>query len=176
MKKILTTNNFSTDLLKFPYSKRLDRSLRRLHNSCYPKVKINRRVPLIKQNYYTTINNDSTDTNKHKIKVNERFNSLLDNLNIESYKNKLGKKIVIEYSYNSILDFNSFINKIFNIIHPKVNYMLIMKIRYKGVHYLTLDNQERFYYEDYQSTKDLKQIYDFIIQRITQYSEEYQFN
>lgn len=56
-----------------------------------------------------------------------------------------------------------------------VNYILIMKIRHKGVNFLTLENQERFFLEGYKSDDKLKYIHNFILERIGEFIEEYQF-
>lgn len=89
--------------------------------------------------------------------------------------NKLGSKIKIFFSYNEILDLKVLRNRIFIYIKPGINYLMIVKIRYRSHEYLTIDKQSRFYFKNYKSKTAFSDLNNFIIQRIQQFTIDYYF-
>lgn len=113
-------------------------------------------------------------SNKNTLQVNEIFNRLMNN---EGYtSDKLGSKITIFFSYNQILDYDFFKDRIYKHISTGINSMLLAKVRYKKSLYLTLNIQERLYLEDYKSDTELSSLQDFILNKIQLYSLECDFN
>lgn len=76
------------------------------------------------------------------IKVNDLYNQHLDNEQHNYQNDKLGSKIKVFFNYNQILGFELFKKLIFDHINININYMLLVKIRYQGTRYLTINNQE----------------------------------
>ena len=114
------------------------------------------------------LDNDSGSFSK-QIKTNDEFN-------IQDFVPKLGSKIKVFYNNKEVLDFDFFINRIFNYLKRKTNYMVLVKVRYKKNLYLTLDSQSRFYYEDFKSKDIFVDLNSFIINKIKWLSIEYDFN
>ena len=109
------------------------------------------------------------DTQNNLINTNE----VDDNDNLS--KKKLENKIKVFFNYKDILNFKLFINRVQQNIRPKINYMLLIKVRYKQHDYLTLDRQARFFFDDYKSKKVFNDLNTFIIRKIQLFSIEYSF-
>lgn len=87
----------------------------------------------------------------------------------------LGKKMKVFFTYYDLVNLKTFILKIQSNIKIKVNYLMLIKIRYKNTPYLTLGRQERLYINDYNSNNELKPFNDFIKQKLHGFTVDYDF-
>ena len=68
-----------------------------------------------------------------------------------------------------------FTDRLFIHIKPNVNYLLLMKVRFKYFMFKTLDFQSRFYFENLEDIA-IKHLYNFIILKIWHFTDEYGFS